>query len=114
MRELVLAYLVPKRAQQLGALLHRGNCLRRGLHARDRGLHRVRNAQLPRLGRSRLRKLDRAFSYQVVEQRDVQHAAADRAEHGAPVPVVVQRRERDAAALQLQPEKATERGRDPD
>ena len=119
------SHLVTERSEQLGGLLDRRNRLARRLDAWDRRFQRHGDPQPPGLATGRCRERTIGLRQlgprtgerpadRVVEQRDVENAAPEPSERSASVPVVAQRRERDPAALRLEPEQPAERRGDPD
>ena len=122
---IALGDLVAERAQQLGGFLDRPPRDRAGLHARKRPLQRHRDAQttgLParrvgeadlRLGR-RVRVAGGGPAQRVVEQRGIEHAASQAAEHRQPVPVLGVGQRGDAPPRRLEPEQPAQGRRNPD
>ena len=120
-RRLVLHHLVPERAQQVGGLVQgahrRGRAWRIGGSQENAMRSRpARRARL-RVGRSRWRLVSVSGATSATESRNSAASSTRRgppSRRAEPVPVVLERRERHAAALGLEPEEAAARRRDAD
>ena len=122
---IALGDLVAERAQQFGGFLDRPPRHRAGLHARKRPLQRHRDAQTTGLPARRVREADLRLgrrvsvagggpAYRVVEQRGIEHASSQAAEHRQPVPVLGVGQRGDAPPRRLEPEQPAQGRRNPD
>ena len=122
---IALGDLVAERAQQLGGFLDRPARRRAGLHARKRPLQRHRDAQATGLPARRVREADLRLgrrvrvagggpAQRVVEERGIEHAASQAAEHRQPVPVLGVGQRGDAPTRRLEPEQPAQGRRNPD
>src|SRR3712207_2037837 len=109
--ELAVGDVVAERAQQVGGALDAGELL--GVRAHEhagRHLAGHGDAQLPGLAARRLGEGLAAVADGVVEERAVEHPAAQRSPGGHALPRLGLRRGGDAAALRLEAEDATAGG----